>query len=243
MGAVLVAFVLLQDPACRADAARHMADAARRGEAFDLDGAATAYAAAVLAGCPSAQPAAIYLRGFLAGRSANAQFASAASLQPLRQAISDLEPFAARDPVARAMQTVLRAALPAAQHERAEMGLFIDEMLRMESLQLEAMQRPLPVLSAHEAAGVFWLQLHLYDEARRAFELAGQRIGQTPQVLAGLARAAAGRKQMPVACEQYSRLIAWWKGRVGSPPEIVEARAFVKQPACAAAPAQPGTRR
>src|SRR5262245_47837618 len=186
MGAALLALVLLQEQPCRPDAVRHIADAARRGEAFDLDGAATAYAAAVLVGCPSAQPAAIYLRGFLAGRTANAQFASAASLQPLRQAIAELEPFAARDPVARAMQTVLRAALPAAQHERAEMGLFIDEMLRMESLQLEARQRPLPVLSAHEAAGLFWLQLHLYDEARRAFELAGQRIGQTPQVLVGL---------------------------------------------------------
>ena len=99
------------------------------------------------------------------------------------------------------------------------------------------------MLSAHEAAGLFWLQLHLYDEARRAFDIAGQRVGQTPQVFLGLARAAAGRKEMPAACEQYRRVVAWWKERVGAPPEIVEARAFIKQPPCATAPAKPGTRR
>jgi len=140
------------------------------------------------------------------------------------------------------MQTVLRAALPAAQHERAEMGLFIEEMLRMESLQLEAQQPPLPVLSAHEAAGQFWLQLHLYEEARRAFERAAQRVGQTPHVMLGAARAAAGLKQVPAACEQYRRLVAWWKDRPGSPPEISEARAFIKQPSCATPPAPPARR-
>jgi hypothetical protein len=238
---VLLALALLQGPSCSGDAARHVSDAARRGQSFDLDGAATEYAAAVRAGCVSAQTALIYIRGLLAARAADAQFGSAASLQPLQQAITDLQPFADRDPVARAMQAVLRAGMPAAQHERAEMVLFIDEMLRMESLQLEARQPALPILSAHEVAGQFWLQLHLYDEARRAFELAAQRIGQTPHVLSGAARAAAGRKDVPAACEQYRRLIAWWNDRVGSPREIIEARAFVKQPQCAVPPG--GTRR
>ena len=239
MSALLVAFALLQDPICRGDAARHVADAARRGQAFDLEGAATAYAAAARAGCTSAQPALIYLRGLLAARAADAQFGSAASLQPLKQAITDLQPFAAADPFARAMQAVLRAGMPAAQHERAELTLFIDEMLRMESLQLEARQPALPVLSAHEVAGQFWLQLHLYDEARRAFERAVQRIGQTPHVMSGAARTAAGRKDVPAACEQYRRLVAWWSDRVGSPPEITEARAFIRQPQCAVTPAGP----
>ena len=241
MPVVLLALALLQGPPCDGDAARHLSDAARRGQSFDLDGAATAYAAAVRAGCAPAQAPLIYVRGLLAARAADAQFGSAASLQPLKQAITDLQPFAARDPVARAMQAVLRAGMPAAQHERAEMTLFIDEMLRMESLQLEARQPALPILSAHEVAGQFWLQLHLYDEARRAFELAAQRIGQTPHVLSGAARAAAGRKDVPAACEQYRRLVAWWNDRVGSPREILEARAFIKQPQCAVAPG--GTRR
>jgi hypothetical protein len=231
--ALIVALALLQNPPCSGDAARHAADAARRGQAFDLDGAAAAYAAAVHAGCGSAQAPLIYVRGLLAAHAAGAQFGAAASLQPLKQAVTDLQPFAASDPVARTMQTVLRAAMPAAQRERAEMTLFIDEMLRMESLQLEAKQPPLPVLSAHEAAGQFWLQLRLYDEARRAFDAAAQRVGPTPHGMLGAARAAAGLKDLAAACDQYRRLIAWWADRVGSPPEIVEAQSFLKQPSCA----------
>ena len=230
---LLFALALFQSPPCSGDAARHAADAARRGEAFDLDGAATAYAAAVRAGCASAQAPLIYVRGLLAARAAGAQFGAAASLLPLKQAVTDLQPFAASDPVARTMQTVLRAAMPAAQRERAEMTLFIDEMLRMESLQLEAKQPPLPVLSAHEVAGQLWLQLRGYEEARRAFDVAAQHVGQTPHVLLGAARAAAGRKDNAAACDQYRRLIAWWADRAGLPSEIVEAQSFLKQPQCA----------
>lgn len=241
MTGLLLALALFQSPLCGGEAARHVAEASRRGQAFDLDRAATAYAAALRAGCVRAQAPLIYLRGLLAARAAAAQFGSAASLEPLKQAITDLQPLVASDTVARAMQTVLRAGMPAAQRERAEMALFIDEMLRMELLQLEAQQPPLPVLSAHEMAGRYWLELHVYDEARRAFQAAAQRIGLTPYGLSGAARAAAGAKDLPAACEQYRRLIAWWNNRAGSPPEITEARTFVKQPACVSAPA--GTRR
>ena len=165
---------------------------------------------------------------------AEAQFGSAASLQPVRQAIAALEPHAAVDPLARIMQAVLQAAVPAAQHERAELALRIDEMLRRESLQLEARQPGVPVISAHEAAGYFWLWLHIYDEAGRAFDDAAKRIGQTPHVLLGIARTAAGRREV-AACGHYTRLISWWGSRQGSPAEITEARAYVNEPQCAAA--------
>ena len=242
---VLLAFltlVLLQDAPCRGDATRHLAEAQRRGETFDLSGAADAYAAAAKAGCAAAEKAAIYVRGLIAARTAEAQFGSAASLQPVRQAIGALEPHAAVDPVARIMQAVLRAAMPAAQHERAEMALLIDEMLRGEALQLEASLPGLPLLSAHEVAGFFWLQLHVYDEANRAFELAEQRIGATPHVLFGAAKAAAGRRDTAVACMRYGRLMSWWATRPGGPPEISEARTYLTQPQCATPPGRPGTR-
>ncbi len=234
----LAALALFQSPLCSGDAAHHVADAVRRGQAFDIAGAATAYAAAVNAGCSAAQAPLIYVRGLLAARAAGAQFGAAASLQPVKQAMTDLQPFAASDPVARAMQAVLRAGMPAAQRERAEMTLFIDEMLRMESLQLEARQPPLPVLSAPEMAGAYWLQLRLYDEARRAFDVAAERIGPTPHVLIGAARAAAGARSVAAACGHYRRLIAWWNDRAAPPAEVTEARAFVKQPQCA--PPSPG---
>jgi hypothetical protein len=238
----LLAVLLLQDVRCPGNAARHVSEALRLGESFDLSGAAAAYAAAERSGCESAAAAAIYVRGLIAARAADASFASAASLLPVQLAVASLDPLAAKDPVARAMQAVLRTAIPAAQHERPEMELRIEEMLRMESLQLEAKLPPLPVLSAHEVAGYFWLQLHLYDEARHAFDEAARRIGRTPHILLGAARAFVGRRDPAAACEQYRQLISWWGSRPGSPMEITEAREYIKQPQCAAATQRPGAR-
>ena len=238
----LLAALFLQDMTCRGDAARHVSEALRLGESFDLSGAAVAYAAAERAGCESAAAAAIYLRGLVAGRAADASFASAASLLPLQLAVASLDRSAQNDPVARAMQAVLRAAIPAAQHERPEMALRIEEMLRMELLQLEAKLPPLPVLSAHEVAGYFWLQLHLYEEARRAFDEAARRIGRTPHILLGAARASVGRRDSVTACEQFRQLIAWWGSRSGSPTEITEARDYIKQPQCVPPPSRPAAR-
>jgi hypothetical protein len=241
---VLLATLLtlaLQNAPCPGDAARHVAEGLRFGETFNLTAAAGAYGEAAKAGCAAAEKVAIYIRGLIAARAADAQFGSAASLQPVRQAIGALEPDVALDPVAGIMQAVLRAAVPAAQHERAEMALLIDEMLRREALQLEARLPAVPVVSAHEAAGFFWLQLHVYDEAARAFELAEQRIGATSQVLLGAARAAAGQRDVSVACSRYTRLMSWWATRTGAPPEITEARTYLTQPQCAK-PGGRGTR-
>ena len=240
--ATLLTLALLQNAPCRGDAARHVEEAARLAGSFDLIAVAEAYSAAARAGCASADTVSIYVRGLIAARTAETQFGSAASLQSVRQAITALEAAAATDPVVRIMQAVLRAAIPAAQHERAEMALLIDEMVRRESLQLEARLPAVPVLSAHEAAGYFWLQLHVYDEAARAFDVAAQRVGQTPFVLLGAARSAAGQQRIAAACEQYRRLVSWWGSRPGSPPEMTEARVYVKQPPCAAA-VTPGLRR
>ena len=242
MPVFLLAALFLQDMTCRGEAARHVSEARRLGESFDLSGAAAEYAAAEREGCEPAAPAAIYLRGLVAARAADAGFATTATLLPLQLAVASLDRPAANDPVARAMQAVLRAAIPAAQHERPEMALRIEEMLRMESLQLEARLPALPVLSAHEVAGYFWLQLHLYDEAGRAFDEAARRIGRTPHILLGAAQAAVGRRDPGTACEQYRQLIAWWGSRSSSPMEITEAREYVKQPQCAPAPSRPSPR-
>lgn len=229
---LLLTLLLAQNAACRGDAALHIATAMRMGEAFDLPGAADAYSAAMAAGCRDVEVTVMYLRGLVAARSAEEQFGTAAAIQPLKDFITRMEPYAAADPVVRAMQAVLRAAMPAAQHERPEMELLIDEMLRREGVQLAAGLPGLPIVSAHEAAGQFWLFLHAYEDAARAFDLAAARIGDTPLVILGQARAAAGRRNVEAACAAYARLIAWWSTRSGTPSEIVEAREFVRQPAC-----------
>ena len=229
----LLLFAMLQDASCRGDAARHIVNGMRLGAAFDLSGAADAYAEAEKAGCAEAGVSATYLRGLIAARAADAQFGAPASFQPLRQAIAMLDVAAKTDPMARLARAVLLAAVPAAQHERAEMSLLIEEMLRLETLQLEAGFPGLPGVTAHEAAAMFWLQLHAYDEASRAFEIAERRVGTTPLVLLGFARVAVGQADMPVACARYRSLIAWWGDRAGEPAEMAEARAYLRQPQCA----------
>ena len=221
-------------------------EALRLGETFDLDGAAAeAYGAAAR---PDARrggerwPSTFAVS--IAARAADAQFGSAASLQPVRQAIGALEPDAAADPVARIMQAVLRAALPAAQHERAEMALLIDEMLRRESLQLEARLPAVPVLSAHEAAGYFWLQLHIYDEADRAFELAAQtdRRDAARPAWCGAVRGRPATRRA-VACVRYTaaHLV------VGQPPRVAAGNDGGSRPTSssrsARRPSRPGARR
>ena len=242
MSTILLAIALMQELSCRGDAARHIASAMQLGSVFDLAGATDAYSAAERAGCPAAGVAAAYLQGLVAARAAEAQFATAESVQPLRQAIAALDVPATSDSVARLARAVLRAAVPAAQHERAEMGLLIEEMLRLEGVQLEAGLPGLPVMTAHEAAGAFWLQVHAYEEANHAFEIAEKRIGATPYVLLGYARVAVGHAELGIACERYRRLMSWWGERSGEPPEIAEARAYLKQPQCAAPSARPDTR-
>jgi len=241
--AVLFLLTLLQDAPCRGEAAGRIVNAMRLSQAFDLSGAAMEYAAAADAGCADAEVVVQYLRGLVAARAADAQFGSPESLQSVRRAAAALESRGKTDSNARVAHAVLRAAIPAAQHERAEMALMIDEMLRLEGVQLEAGLPGLPAITAHEAAGQFWLQNRAWDEAARAFDEAARRIGTTPHVLLGSARAAAGRADTAAACGQYAKLLTWWADRPAPPPEVAEAQAYVKQPQCAPPAARPGTKR
>ena len=130
----------------------------------------------------------------------------------------------------------MAAGGPAAQHERAEMALLIDQMLRLESVLFEAGVPGLPIITAYEAAGYFWLQLHAYEDSGHAFEAAARRVGQTPHVILGVARTARGRQDFSVACGQYTRLLSWWGTRRAVPAEIAEAREYIAQPQCQASP-------
>jgi hypothetical protein len=127
---------------------------------------------------------------------------------------------------------VLQAATAAAQSERAELALFLDQATRLEGLQLEARQPPLPIVTAHEAAGDLWLLVRDYDNARRAYLRAEERIGITPRIALGLARVAARVNDGLNACRYYRTFAWWWGKRTEEPPEIVEARAYLMQPAC-----------
>lgn len=88
------------------------------------------------------------------------------------------------------------------------------------------------MVTAHEVAGDLWLQVHRYDDARRAYERARNRVGVTPRVTLGLARVAARLDATSTACTQYQRLVTPWKRQETDPPEISEARTFLSGAAC-----------
>jgi hypothetical protein len=198
---------------------------------FDLAGAARILASAGQRGDIFAQLAGVYLRGLIDGREASRQGGSPDSLMPVRQAIAWLEIVAnGRPGSAEIARLMLQASAAAAQSEREEMRLYLDTAIRMETLQRAAGMAGAPIIPAAEMAGDFWLQVHRYDEARRAYEEAAEHLGSSLRVLAGRARAARGLNDRTAACSGFRALLDAWGPRLGMPAEIVEAREYVEGP-------------
>jgi hypothetical protein len=157
------------------------------------------------------------------------------ALRPVKQAAANLESLVGgvRGP-GEIAQAVLLAAAAAAQTERGEMTIYLVHALQMEELQAAAGQPGAPGLSAHEAAGDLWLEVHQYQEARAAYVRANELVGATPRVTIGLARVARRLQERDDACAGYRALLAAWGSRTAS-PEIAEAEAFLRETACPAA--------
>ena len=241
MTAALIAFVWLQQPACAQDALDLLKTAEQQARLLKLADAADGAVAAARGGCAEALVEAWYLRGLLAAREAYRDGGSAASLAPVKDAIAALEQLAAGVPgAAEIARVTLLAASAAAQSERDEMAVFLDYAVRMESLQLAAGQPGAPGVSANEAAGDLWLQVHRYQDARRAYEEAARRSVATPRILLGLARAAVRLEEPAAACRQYRALVAMLSVERGAGPEADEAQRYIEGPACTSAqPAAP----
>jgi hypothetical protein len=225
-----MALVALQANPCRDEGAPHLASAADRGESFDISAAVEEFFKAAGFGCGEAEIAGHYLKGLAAGREAYRHGGSADSLAPVALAIAAIDARAAGAPgIAPIARLVLQAAAAAAQTERDELALLLDQAIRLETVQLEAGQPGLPVITAHEAAGDLWLQVHQYEDARRAYLLALDRVGMTPRAALGLARIAARLNDSANACAQSQALVKWWGSRAGEPPEVAEARSYCPQ--------------
>jgi hypothetical protein len=241
MTAVFLAWMLAQSAACGDEARAAMADAAARVQQFDVAGAIDRLGRDSAA-CDDEAIAMWYLRGLAAAREAYRDGGSPESLAPVKDAIAALAARGAGLPgQAQIAQLVLLAASAAAQSERDEMAVFLDEALRIEGLQIAAHQPGAPMIAAHEVAGDLWLQVHRFEDARRTYQDASELLGSTSRITLGLARTAA-RLQEPSACGQYRALIQAWGARTGEPPEIAEARAYVRSAPCQAPPAPPPSR-
>lgn len=238
-----LAFAAAQAPTCVGAGAVLRDEAEARVEAFDLQGGADRLTRAVAAGCPAAREAALYLEGLLALRDAARVGGSDASLIPVRRVVGELEAIAGGAPgsadVARA---VLLAGMAAAQTERDEMWLWLEQALALEVVQREAGESGAPLLTAHEVAGELWLQVHRYEDARRFFARAAAEVGRTPRVTLGLARTAARLEDVVSACREYATFVWWWGTREGAPVELTEARTYLAQAVCHPFTGQTGLR-
>jgi len=233
---IAIAIMLAQTPSCSAKGAALVASARSHADAFDLQAAVRDFDAAASAGCVDARLPAAYLRGLVAAREAYRFGGSAESLQPVERAIEQMDSGAWRSAGdAEVARFVLRAAIAAAQSERDVLGLLIGQAVDLEAQRRSAGLPGAPIVSAQEAAGDLWLQVHRYEDARLAYARAGETIGATRRVLLGLARAAVRLSDAATACEKYRALVSAWRTTAES-PQIAEARAYLREPQCAARP-------
>jgi hypothetical protein len=224
----IVVAALAQALQCNGDAAAAASTAARLAAEMAVVAVAEQYERAAALGCVDAEVPGVYARAWLTSREASRRGGDPESVAPVRAAVERLAARAASGPgVAEIARLVLLASIAAAQSEREEMALYLAQALRLEQLQLMAGEPAAPVIAAHEAAGELWLQVHRYEDARRAFTLAAERLGTTPRVTLGLARASARLEDSQTACGEYRNLTAWWGNRAES-PEIAEARAYLR---------------
>jgi hypothetical protein len=232
MIAVVIALTLAQSTTCSPNAAALVTAATARAAVFDLAGAAQRLQSAVMSGCSDAVLPSIYLHGWIAARDAYRAGGSTESLRQVSQSIAMLQDAGGKSGPAQIAALVLQAAAAAAQSERDELALMIDYAVQLEDRNLTAMLPGLPMITAHEAAGDLWLQVHRYDDARRAYAKAAERVGVTPRITLGLARVAARLDALSTACSQYRALVGSWKGTGPEPPELSEARTFLTNPTC-----------
>jgi hypothetical protein len=232
--AVAVLFtLLLQSSGCTADAVSALTDAARRARAFDVPGAVSRLQAAP-AGCETTRMAFLYLRGLQAARDAYRTGGDEESLQPVMAAIDELTMLSASNPRADLLRVTLMAAAAAAQSERDDMTLLLEQARSLELKLVFNSGAAAPGVTAHEAAGDLWLQVHRFESARAAYLEATELTGASPRISLGLARVAVQLHDDTAACTAYRSLVGQW-GTAAATPEIAEARNFLASPRCAAA--------
>jgi hypothetical protein len=232
MATALLLLTLAQGTQCSPEASALMKAATERAAVFDLAGAVQRMQAAAMSGCAEAMLPALYLRGWIAAREASRVGGSPEALRPVLQSIATLQDQFGKSGPSQIAALVLQAAAAAAQSERDELALMIDYAVQLEDRDLSAKRPALPMISAHEAAGDLWLQVYRYDDARRAYTRAAERIGVTPRITVGLARLAVRLDALATACKQYRSLVTTWKTPGPEPPELAEARTFLTNPAC-----------
>jgi cytochrome c-type biogenesis protein CcmH/NrfG len=231
---VLLTAVMLAQPAACIGAAPALAGARERAAALDPDGARARLEQAP-AGCADAQAALWFLRGLAAAREAYRVGGSPESLEPVKRAMEEVRAYVGRVETAGVAIALLQAAAAAAQSEREEMALLLDHAQQLERRLSETASL---ILGVAEVAGDLWLQVHRFDDARRAYAEAVRLRGPSARVALGLARVAVRLNEVPAACAAYRDLLAM-RVKEAEAPEDAEARSFLRRPDCNAGTVRP----
>jgi hypothetical protein len=118
-------------------------------------------------------------------------------------------------------QTAIRAAIAAAQDERAEMALLLDHARDLTERLSTRGRLALWPLSYNLVAGELWFEVDRYEEAANAFERSA-RAGGSPRAWAGLARAYARLGNRAGACSAYRQI------EHAAPQLLDEAKAYLR---------------
>jgi hypothetical protein len=235
MHVVLLLAWLAQPQGCAVDEVSALADAGRRVRAFDLPGA-VGRLDDTSPDCGTTRMALLYFRGLQAARDAYPNGGDAVSLLPVMAAIDELATYTAANPRAELMRVTLMAAAAAAQSERDDMTLLLEQATVLEQKLLDSGAPGAPGITAHEVAGDLWLQVHRFESARDAYLRASALFGPTPRIALGLARVALRLHDDAGACDGYRLLLTQWRSAASDPPELAEARAAVTSTRCAGWP-------
>ena len=229
----LLAAVMSQDVCASA-----LAEARALAVRMDTDGAVARLEAGAGTGCDVEVPVA-FLRALTVARAASARGGDEASLRPIKSLLAVIERRAQPGSAEEIAVLLIHAATAAAQSEHDELFAYLSQALQVERARGVRRLAGAPILTAHEVAGELWLEVYRYDDAAAAFRIARGASGDSPRLLAGLARALARQRSTADACTEYRRLSTDASARVPSMErELAEAEAFLAQPACRAGEAR-----
>lgn len=212
-------------PGCTDEARAVLAAAAAQVDTGDdtaaLDTLRAKYADA--GACPAVAVAAWSLRGWHAAGAADARGGAPDTLADVTTAVTTLDGLGPGVSDAGYAAALLHAATAAAQDERDELRLWLDQardVSRRLALAGPAPRWPLPI---DRAEGELWLRVDDFELAETAF-IAASRLDTTAAAFRGLARARDRRGQRGAACAAYREVAS--RAAAGS-PYAVEARGYL----------------
>ena len=173
--------------------------------------------------CPALRLMRWALIGWMSARALAPKGGALEFVGPTKKIVEDLEALRALDLALEVeyAQTVIRAAIAAAQDERPEMGLLLDHARDLTERLSTRGRRALWPLPYNVAAGELWYEVDRYVEAVDAFERAAS-AGGSPLAWSGLARAYERLGNRPGACRAYRQIDD------AAPQLLDEAKAFLR---------------